>query len=165
MTIYRSQVSDRSMSPAHESEYRKPIMEHIPIYTAMNKDYIRIGKDNSIREAIEKIRSSRTKGIVVENNGKLEGYISIENIPQDVNYDETVETVMLQDVPIISSNKSLHDALNMIVNESTGKLVVVDNNEMDKILGTLTLSEISEAYNREIRRIKERTRPLKSRAI
>ncbi len=165
MTIYRSQVSDRSMSPAHESEYRKPIMENIPIYTAMNKDYIRIGKVNSIREAIEKIRSSRTKGIVVENNGKLEGYISIENIPQDVNYDETVETVMLQDVPIISSNKSLHDALNMIVNESTGKLVVVDNNEMDKILGTLTLSEISEAYNREIRRIKERTRPLKSRAI
>jgi predicted transcriptional regulator len=101
----------------------------------------------------------------VENNGKLEGYISIENIPQDVNYDETVETVMLQDVPIIPSNKSLHDALNMIVNESTGKLVVVDNNEMDKILGTLTLSEISEAYNREIRRIKERTRPLKSRPL
>ena len=68
-------------------------------------------------------------------------------------------------VPRITADKSLHDAMNTLQNEATGKIVVVDNNDQDKILGTITLSEISEAYNREIRRMKERTRPKGSRAV
>ena len=165
MTIYKSQVADRSMSPAHEMEYRKPMMDSIPIYTAMNKDYLHINKDAPVREAIEKIRGSRTKSIVVQTDGRFEGYLSIENIPEDVNYEEPVKNLMSADISRITANKSLHDAMNMLENEATGKIVVVDNNDQDKILGTITLSEISEAYNREIRRMKERTRPKGSRAV
>ncbi|MGP6220878.1 chloride channel protein [Caldiplasma sukawensis] len=153
-TIYRSQVLDRSESPAHEDKYKKPILDNIPVYTAMKKDYIRVSKYEKVRFAINKLRESRTKGAVVEDEGKLEGFLSIENIPENLDYDQTVEQVMSLNVPSIEKNQSLHDALNILIKEPSGKLVVIDKNFPGKVLGTLTISEIAEAYNLEIRRLK-----------
>lgn len=155
LSIYRSQVLDRSQSPAHTDEYRKPIMDEIPVYTAMKKDYFRIGKNEPLRNGINRIRESKTKGVVVEDDGKLEGYLSIEDIPLDADYNQTVETIMQTNVPKISSNENLHVALNRLTTEVSGKLVVIDPGDPNTAVGTLTLSEIADAYNREIRRIKE----------
>lgn len=157
-SIYRSQVTDRAHSPAHADEYKKPILDEIPVYTAMRKDYISISKNAKVREGIQKLRESRTKGIVVEDNGSLEGYLSIENIPDNVDYEIPVESVMIRDIPKISKNVSLHSALNLLITEPTGKLVVMEDDNSEKVAGTLTLSEIAEAYNREIRRIKFATK-------
>ncbi len=159
-TIYRSQVLDRSQSPAHADEYKKPILDEIPIYTAMKRDYIYVSKNASIKEGVSKIRESRTKGIVVEDNHILEGYLSIENIPSNVNYDDPVEKVMNENIPTIGKSESLHSALNRLISEPTGKLVVIEDENSKSVCGTITLTEISEAYNREIRRIKEANRVL-----
>lgn len=155
LSIYRSQVLDRSKSPAHEDEYKNPIMDDIPVYTAMKKDYFKISKNETLRAGINMIRESRTKGIVVEDGGKLEGYLSIENIPVNVNYDEKIESVMQTDPPLIRSDDNLHNALNKLTKEPSGKLIVYDDNSPDVVVGTLTLSEVAEAYNMEIRRIKD----------
>lgn len=159
-TIYRSQVLDRSQSPAHADEYRKPILDEIPIYTAMKQDYIFVSRNATIKEGLSKLRESRTKGIVVEDNHVLEGYLSIENIPSNVNYDDPVEKVMNTEIPIITKKDSLHSALNRLIVEPTGKLVVIEEENSKSVCGTISLSEISEAYNREIRRIKEANRVL-----
>ncbi len=158
LSIYKSQVLDRSKSPAHEDEYKNPIMDDIPVYTAMKKDYIKISRDDTLRSAINKIRESRTKGIVVEDNGKLEGYLSIEDIPVDTDYEAKIESVMQKDPPLIESNDNLHNALNRLTKEPSGKLIVYNEGQPDVVLGTLTLSEIADAYNMEIRKIKNAQR-------
>ncbi|MCL6014377.1 MAG: chloride channel protein, partial [Candidatus Thermoplasmatota archaeon] len=162
LSIYRSQVLDRSKSPAHEDEYKNPIMDDIPVYTAMKKDYLKISKNESLRSGINMIRESRTKGIVVEDDGRLEGYLSIEDIPVNANYDEKIESVMQKDPPLIKSDDNLHNALNKLTKEPSGKLIVYNESSPDIVVGTLTLVEVAEAYNMEIRRIKDAQRMEKS---
>lgn len=159
MSIYKSQVPDRSFSKAHMDEYRKPIMDEIPVYTAMKKDYLKIGKDETINAGMNKLRESRIKGIVVEDNDELVGYLSIEDIPQNINYNDKIETIMQKDsLPIILSQDNIHSALTRLITEPSGKLIVMETPDSKKVMGTLTLSEISESYNREIRTIKEAQR-------
>lgn len=159
MSIYRSQVTDRSKSGAHADEYRKPIMEDIKIYTAMKKNYLRISMGDSIAAGLNKLRESKTKSLVVEDNGLMVGYLSLENIPSDVNYNDKVETVMqTKNLPILYPNDNLHTALTKIMNESSGKLIILESPESKKVEGSLSLQEITEAYNKEIRTIKEAQR-------
>ncbi len=136
LSIYRSQVLDRSKSPAHEDEYKNPIMDDIPVYTAMKKDYLKISKNESLRSGINMIRESRTKGIVVEDDGRLEGYLSIENIPVNANYDEKIESVMQKDPPLIKSDDNLHNALNKLTKEPSGKLIVYNESSPSIVVGT-----------------------------
>ena len=157
-TIYRSQVLDRSQSPAHADEYKKPILDEIPVYTAMRKDYFSISRNSTVKEGLNKLRESRTKGIVVEDDGVLEGYLSIENVPSPVNLNDPVESIMMTNIPTITKNDSLHTALNRLILEPTGKLVVIEAPESRSVSGTISLSEIADAYNREIRRLKESSR-------
>ncbi len=160
LSIYRSQVTDRSKSPAHADEYKQPIMEDIPVYSAMKKDYLRISKNDTIALALNRLKESLIKSLVVVNdNGELIGYLSVENIPQNANYSEPVETVMTnENLPLIYPNDNLHTALTNLMKESSGKLIVLESPTSRNVVGTLTLKEITESYNKEIRTIKEAQR-------
>ncbi|MCL4332808.1 MAG: CBS domain-containing protein, partial [Candidatus Thermoplasmatota archaeon] len=96
-----------------------------------------------------------TKSAVVQTDGMLVGYLSLEEIKEDTNLSTTtVEEVMIPDPFTIGKNENIHSALDMLTKSSLGKLVVVDPPDSRKILGTIGLDEIADAYNREIRRIK-----------
>jgi Predicted transcriptional regulator, contains C-terminal CBS domains len=166
MSIYRSQVTDRSKSPAHADEYKKPIMEDIKVYSAMKKDYLRINRNDSIAVGMNKLRESRIKSLVVDDNGELAGYLSLENIPSDVNYMDKVESVMqTENLPVLYPNDNLHTALTKIMSESSGKLIILESRNSRKVMGTLSLQEITESYNKEIRTIKENQRKAQQDSI
>ena len=153
-SIYSAQVKDRAASPAHKLEYDKPIMDDVPVSDAMRSDYPFVEPEQTIKEAIEIIRGSKTKSVVVKQNEKLNGLLSIEGIPGDVDYSTSlVRDYMNPDPETISPQENIHDALDILTKVPSGKLVVVDS-DMD-VLGTIGFTEIADAYNREIRRIKK----------
>ncbi len=153
-SIYSAQVKDRAASPAHKLEYDKPIMDDVPVSDAMRSDYPFVEPEQTIKEAIEIIRGSKTKSVVVKLNEKLNGLLSIEGIPGDVDYSTSlVRDYMNPDPETISPHENIHDALDILTKVPSGKLVVVDS-DMD-VLGTIGFTEIADAYNREIRRIKK----------
>ncbi len=153
--IYRSQVNTRAESPAHAMEYQRPIMDQVKVYEAYKKDYLYVSPTATLREAMSILRASRTKSAVVQTDGMLVGYLSLEEIKEDTNLSTTtVEEVMIPDPFTIGKNENIHSALDMLTKSSLGKLVVVDPPDSRKILGTIGLDEIADAYNREIRRIK-----------
>ena len=153
-SIYRSQVNTRRDSPAHSYEYENPIMDKISVFDAMKRDFIWISSSTSIREAISKVRESKTKSIMIMENDRLVGYLSIENIDLNGDLNEAVSTVMSPDIPKIGKGKNILDALNILTRDPSGKLAVVEDNDQGIILGTIGFTEIADAYNREIRRIK-----------
>ncbi|MHB1492694.1 MAG: chloride channel protein [Thermoplasmataceae archaeon] len=153
-SIYRSQVNTRRDSPAHSYEYENPIMDKISVFDAMKRDFIWISSSTSIREAISKVRESKTKSIMIMENDRLVGYLSIENIDLNGDLNEAVSTVMSPDIPKIGKGKNILDALNILTRDPSGKLAVVEDNDQSIILGTIGFTEIADAYNREIRRIK-----------
>ncbi|HLH85313.1 MAG TPA: chloride channel protein [Thermoplasmataceae archaeon] len=154
-SIYSAQVRDRSQSPAHAIEYMKPVMDNVKVADAVKIDYPRAGPDMTLREAYEELRSSRTKTVVVEQDGKPIGLLSPENFRQDLDWSATkVTEVMSRDLPLIDKEKSIHEALDLLVKTPIGKLVVIDRENGGRIVGTIGFSEVADAYNREIRRIK-----------
>lgn len=159
-TIYRAQYLNRAASPAHRLEYQKPVMEEVSVYDAMQRDYGKVSPGMSIREALSILHSTRTKGVVVEENGVLEGYLSIEDVKYGMDlYGVLVRDMMSRDPITISKDENINIALNLLTKSMSGKLIVVENvDNKVMVLGTLGFSEVAEAYNREIRLIKSRMR-------
>lgn len=159
-TIYRAQYLNRAESPAHKLEYQKPVMEEVSVYDAMQRDYGKVSSGMSIREALSILHSTRTKGVVVEDNGELAGYLSIEDVKYGMDlYGVSVRDMMSHDPQVIGKDENINVALNLLTKSTSGKLIVVEEREGRKtVLGTLGFADVAEAYNREIRLIKSKLR-------
>lgn len=156
-SIYRAQVKNREASPAHRHEYERPVMDQVSVYDAMVTDYPSTDQNRTLREVVALLRSTRTKTIVVEENHRLLGTLSIENIRQDLDLSATkVSEVMSRDTATITQDENIHIALDMLTRTPSGKLVVVDSKDRQRVLGTIGFADVADAYNREVRRIKLR---------
>ena len=156
-SIYRAQVKNREASPAHRHEYERPVMEQVSVYDAMVTDYPSTVPEKNLREVVTLLRSTRTKMIVVERDHRLLGTLSIENIKPEMDLSATaVSEAMSKEVLTISQDENIHVALDMLTRTTSGKLVVVDSKDKGRVMGTIGFSDVAEAYNREVRRIKLR---------
>lgn len=154
-SIYSAQVLNRSQSPAHKLEYETPVMDQISVRDAMNREYPYVEENDPLREGLEKLRSTKTKMIVVQSGSILQGALSIEHIKQDSNISVLkVKDVMNPNPITIGDNANIHEALDLLTRSADGKLIVMNHEKNGQVLGTITLSEIADAYNREIRKIK-----------
>ncbi len=156
--IYRSQVTSRADSPAHRYEYEKPILDSIKVADAQKRDYVRVEPSTNVGEAIFIIRQSKTKSAVVQEDGILRGLISTFSIKNDTPLDTKVSELMDKNPMTISESESVHRAMEMLINNEQGKLIVVSAANPERVTGTIGFPEIAEAYNMEIRRIKENQR-------
>ena len=154
-SIYSAQVLNRSHSPAHKLEYETPVMDQISVRDAMNREYPYVEENDSLRDGLEKLRSTRTKMIVVQSGNMLQGALSIEHIKQDANISMLKVKDVMNPKPItIEDDANIHKALDLLTRSADGKLIVMNPEKNGQVLGTITLSEIADAYNREIRKIK-----------
>ncbi|MCW6169481.1 MAG: CBS domain-containing protein [Thermoplasmatales archaeon] len=121
----------------------------------MNREYPYVEENDPLREGLEKLRSTKTKMIVVQSGSILQGALSIEHIKQDSNISVLkVKDVMNPNPITIGDNANIHEALDLLTRSADGKLIVMNHEKNGQVLGTITLSEIADAYNREIRKIK-----------
>lgn len=159
-TIYKAQYLNRAASPAHKLEYQKPVMEEVTVYDAMERNYGKVSPEMSIRQALSILHNTRTKGVVVEKDGVLEGYLSLEDVKYGMDiYGVLVRDMMTRDPATIKGGDDINHALAMLTKTPSGKLIVIDDNSGKKlVLGTIGFSDIAEAYDREIRLIKARLR-------
>jgi predicted transcriptional regulator len=67
-----------------------------------------------------------------------------------------VSEIMETDPLIITDDENIHVALDTLTRSPSGKLVVVSSRDRSSVMGTIGFSEVAEAYNREIRKIKLR---------
>ncbi|MCL5678958.1 MAG: chloride channel protein [Candidatus Thermoplasmatota archaeon] len=154
-SIYSKQLPNRQSSPAHRLEYERPILDDITAYESMKKDYYWVSPDAPLREALQTIRQSKTKGVVVQENGVLKGFLSVEAVKPSMDIDSTrVRDIMDTDVKYVKTTATMHTALDLLTTTTTGKVVVVDDANPQIVRGTIGLADIAEAYNREIRKIK-----------
>ena len=152
-SIYSKQVANREMSPAHAAEYEKPVLDEVNILSAVNRDYPYISPETNLQEAISKIRGTKTKSVVVQKDRKLIGLLSIDDI--DLNSDLTdtkAWQVVNPNPPKVDTTANAHQVFDILSRSTVGKVIVVDSE--DKVVGTVGLVEIADAYNREIRKIK-----------
>ena len=151
--IYSKQVPTRKDSPAHFSEYTKPVLGTVTVFDGMNRNYRYVSPDDNVRIAVTKMRESRTKAVIVQDNGKLVGILSYENVRDaESRPDATVREIMDSNPLYVNVNDSIVVAMEILSKSSIGILAAVDDSK--NVLGTLGFAEIADAYNRAIRMLK-----------
>ena len=154
-SIYHAQVLNRAASPAHAGEYERPILDQISVEDAMKTDFPSASPDSSLSEAYSLINMTNTKTIVVTENGKLLGMVSLESLSSSGSPSKTqVKDVMSTSVMVIDKTSSIHQALDELTKSTIGKLVVIDSNNKNMVVGTIGFSDIADAYNREVRKLR-----------
>lgn len=153
--IYRSQVLSRAYSPAHKYEYEKPILDDLLVRDAMKKDYLWVEPSARLSDVMLRIRESKTKNAVVKSGNLLMGMVSMDSLMAADPGKESVADVLDPHPLTIGDGESVHQALEKLVKSDQGKLVVVKEGDPQSVVGTIGLAEIADAYNMEIRRIRE----------
>ncbi len=154
-SIYRAQVKDRSESPAHRIEYERPVMDEVLVEDAMQTSFPSVSPEDDLVTALNLLRTTRTKMVVVETDHILHGTVSLENIVNNLDLRNTKVSEVMNTQPLtISSKENIHVALDTLIRSPSGKLVVVSPSDPRMVLGTIGLADIADAYNRQIRKIK-----------
>ncbi len=152
-SIYSKQVTDRSQSPAHADEFRQPLLDLVSAFDGMKRDYNWVEPGMTLREAVTVLRQTKTKAVVVQEDGILMGILSMESIDQDKDLSKmAVSEVMDTSPAVLKPDETLHKALDILSRSSTGILVVADDQR--RVLGTVGFAQLAESYNREVRKAK-----------
>lgn len=155
-SIYNMQVLDRSMSPAHAEEFEKPLMDFIPVKEAMNAKVSEIDAGAGISDSIKLMERLRTNVGLVMSVNEIINYVTLDELRKHRGDDESfrVRELPRKSMGNITSNKTAHDAFNMLTSEKVETLIVRDaGKQVNNVLGVIGLTEIAKAYNEKIREI------------
>src|SRR5881628_856456 len=100
-SIFRNQVLNRSVSPAHRMEYRLPILRDMYVKDAIRVPVNKLSKDHSIEEALQILNRNNSRMIMVVNeNDKLEGVVyrfKLFEFPEEYRKSTKLENIMIKD--------------------------------------------------------------------
>ena len=137
------------------------VLQSLKVKDAMAKDLEVIPEDMPFGEILRHITLSKYSNFpMVNNEGKLTGLLSFQDIREHVFDPELEQLVIAKDlaslsITTVNPTDNLKDALSQLAYGSIELLPVVDTRDPDKLLGILTRSDIITAYNRAISRYEE----------
>ena len=155
-SIYKWQVMNRFDSPAHDWDMNRDIMDKISLskYFSEFRKYAILQKDTLLSDAEEfglKIKASDF--IVVDSNQEYIGVTSLRRFRLDNENRELIKNIVrVEDVsfeiPYVSPNSSVGDALKVILGNDIDKVAVLENK---KVIGYLRYIDLLNAYHTELR--------------
>lgn len=118
----------------------------------MSKKIIVGSTTNTLSEIAELMKKYDIGFIPIVDKNKLVGVITdrdivINAISNNCSFNDLIDKHVVKNIISIDQNKSIDDALNLMVLKKVKRLIVTDNN---KISGILTLSDILGKYDNEI---------------
>ncbi len=151
-TIYRSQVSKRSDSPAHRGEYNVPLLTKLFVSDAMNAKAKGMSPPTSVGEAYKVMLDGGYRGIPVLEGEKPVGIVTMSDllrVPSEEMADTPLSSVMTKGLILAYPDESLFAALGRMTDHGIGRLPVVSR-ENGKLVGILTRTDVMKAYGRAV---------------
>ena len=155
-SIFRSQVLNRSESPAHRREYQRVILSDHHVKDVMKNAVNKMSKNVSIERALQIMNRNNSKMILVVNEiDRLEGVVykhKLYEFPEEYRKSVILESIMIKDPFFAYMSDSLHNALvKLSSNELREMPVLADEN--NKVLGFITISDLVKLYENEVDKI------------
>ncbi|MDG6911014.1 MAG: chloride channel protein [Nitrososphaerota archaeon] len=149
-TIYRSQVSKRSDSPAHRGEYNVPLLTKIFVSDAMNNAVVTLSSSDSVGSAYQVVVEKGYRGIPIVDGEKLVGIVTMSDlmrIPREKMDATPLKEVMTQNVLVAHIDDTMLTALETMTNNGIGRLPVVSR-DSNRLVGIVTRTDVIRAYER-----------------
>jgi len=111
----------------------------------MSRRIITSKPDLTLKEASKIMGESHIGSLIITENEKIVGIVTNSDIMRAIGNDKDPETtlvreVMSRDVKVVEPDKSLEDAVKIMVDNKIKKLPVVEN---EKLVGIITASDIA----------------------
>jgi len=155
-SIFRSQVLNRSDSPAHRMEYQRVILRDLYVKDVMKNPINKLSKNLSIEEALQILNRNNSRMVMVVNEGdKLEGVVykyKLFEFPEEYRKSIKLENVMIKDPFFAYTSDSLHHALVRLSSNDLQEMPVLSN-EDHKVIGIVTIADLVKLYDSQVEKI------------
>jgi len=155
-SIFRSQVLNRSDSPAHRMEYQRVILRDLYVKDVMKNPINKLSKNLSIEEALQILNRNNSRMVMVVNEGdKLEGVVykyKLFEFPEEYRKSIKLENVMIKDPFFAYTSDSLHHALVRLSSTDLQEMPVLSN-EDHKVIGIVTIADLVKLYDSQVEKI------------
>ncbi len=137
------------------------VLQSLKVRDAMTTDLEVIPEDMPFGEILKHITLSKYSNFpMVDQDGKLSGMISFQDVRQHVFDPELDQLVIAKDLATLSAatvspSDNLKDALGRLAYGNVELLAVVDTRDLTRLIGILTRRDIITAYNRAISRYED----------
>ena len=124
----------------------KDTLSDLRVKDLMSQDVKYISADLTVRELLEKMLHKSHSGYPILEDGKLIGCVTMEdvrNIKPEKHEDFTVRDIMSKDIKKVSPNEYVNKALQMLLEEDIGRLMVMED---DELVGIITRTDIFNAF-------------------
>jgi CIC family chloride channel protein len=159
-TLYRSQLPRRSDSPVHRDEMLGDVLKTITVQDALDdpdhEPPVIVQPDMPIRHIVRMFdETHRDVFPVTDEESHLIGVIKDFDL-RHVLAAETINDALtardlMKSAPLLTPSESLHSAMHKMVESNQDELVVVAEDDPDRIVGTLSRRDLIAAYDHRIR--------------
>ena len=158
-TIYESQVRSRIESLSHLSEVSLSILHNIKVKDVMTKDVTVVSPKDRAIDVLKLSREDGHSGHPVISNGKLVGIVTHRDImkvdPSKLDR-VLVEEIMSRNIVATTPEETLDVVIDKMHRHGVGRLLVVDQECPQKLIGIVTEKDIIRTYEKLIH---ERLKP------
>jgi CIC family chloride channel protein len=157
-SIYKSQVWDRTASPAHRGDFLVDVLEDLPVAGLM--DQLRpakvIRRGATCRDVMAEIALSKTQYYpVLDSEDCLVGIFSVNDVRPYIGNESVwdlmvVEDVMTKRVLTVTPRDHLGRVMRRFTERNIDEIPVVDAENPKRLLGMLRRKEVIQAYNLRI---------------
>ncbi len=148
-SIYRSQIRTRSDTGAQRIMAGLPLMATIPTARAMTPPLLVLPTSTTAHEARDLCIAADVPGApVIDAAGRFEGTISLAELTGSFEPTATVGSLADAGAPAISLNSRLDTALESIGSAHLSWVPVLDDDR--HVVATLSVSDLVQAYRREL---------------
>ena len=154
--IYKSVIAERGGTP--EPNQNTLAASGVPLANMIERDFLPVKPDDTLRVVVQTVVKSRHNIFpVVDDEGKLEGVIVLDNIRQFLLNEQLYDIVLAYDImiepgPLLKASDSLSDAAALFESLKTWNLPVVNSD--GKYVGFISKSGVFDQY-REILKTKQ----------
>jgi len=150
-TIYRAQVRNRSESNAHRGEFHREILTRIQVGEVMTRkeSLVTFSPKDPVSMVRKEISTTSHTGFPVVEEDRLVGMITIgyfRATGDQENFQARVGDVMTRTLVTIIPQKTLEDALQLMMQNEIHHLPVVDPGDPKVLVGFLTRTDIMTGY-------------------
>ncbi|MHC1627190.1 MAG: chloride channel protein [Methanoculleaceae archaeon] len=146
-TIYREQVDTRADSPAHRGEYMIEILSEISVRDAMipRERVITLSPADPVKLVVQLANETGHTGYPVLEDNRIVGVITLRDV-REAGGNPRVSDLMSRRVISITPEKTLEDALRIMMMRHINHLPVVATGGGAVLEGFLTRTDIMQAY-------------------
>ena len=148
-TMYRSQLKNRSDTPSHRLLAGLPLLAAIPVRRAMAEPKLVVTARRSrdgVRRALEQAGLSGAP--VVDRAGRLEGTIAAVDLEKSGEGEKELGELVDSGAPTVAESSRLDVALESLTASPQAWVPVLDTER--RVVGTLSISDVVQAYRREL---------------